>query len=100
MRTKTLSAARVPLGIVGLLLIAFALRRWNWYSTLPRTSSLRWCGNCAMAAIGFPVELGLVGYLLILGSATRGRLELQTDLMAWVLVFAGVCCNVIGAPLF
>jgi hypothetical protein len=53
-----------------------------------------------MAAIGFPVELGLVGYLLILGSATRGRLELQTDLMAWVLVFAGVCCNVIGAPLF
>jgi hypothetical protein len=100
MRKTASLFARVLLGISGPLLVAFAIHRWVWYSTIPKTSSLRWCANCAMAAIGVPVELGLVGCLFILFSASRGCLPLSANHLAyWALVVVGAC-SVIGAPLF
>jgi hypothetical protein len=51
-----------------------------------------------MAAIGVPVELGLVGGLLILLSASRGPLPRSAHHLAyWALIVAGVY-SVMGVP--
>jgi len=83
-------------GLLGIELCMFAARRWTWYCTVPKTSSLHWCGNCAMAAIGVPMELGLFGLLLLLLAASRGRPASGTEPLWWVAALIGLIVSWLG----
>lgn len=83
--------------LLGIALCIFAARRWTWYCTVPKTSPLHWCGNCAMAAIGVPMELGLFGLLLILFAGSRGRLKAGgTEALWWVATAIGLLVSWLG----
>ncbi len=57
-------ASRLPLAF-GVLSVWFAVQRWRWFHTLPRYAPARFCGNCFLAAVGVPTELGLLGLLVV-----------------------------------
>ena len=57
-------ARRLPMAF-GALGIWFAVERWSRFHTLPRHASARFCGNCFLAAVGVPTELGLLGLLVL-----------------------------------
>jgi hypothetical protein len=78
-------AVRCLLFIAGLLGIWFGVRRWLWYQTLPRHAPARFCGNCFLAAVGVPVELGLVGMLLALIVVFNVRPR-SDDFYAWLSI--------------
>jgi len=79
----------------------FAVEKWFWFQTLPKHSSARFCGNCFLAAVGIPIELGLLGLLVIaaslLGIPFRGENSIY-----WCTAAVGVFLtpSIIGVPLF
>lgn len=83
-----------------LLAIYFAVHRWLWYLSLPRRADARICGNCFLASVGAPIELGLLGIVFIL----RHLLGIRSDGSAawWLIAAFGVCTTamVIGVPCF
>jgi len=87
--------------MLGLLGIWLAVERWLWYLTLPRYASARLCGNCFLAAVGVPTELGLLGLLLVAGSFPETRLR-GTGALYWCAAALGVFLTpvVLGVPLF
>lgn len=84
------ATSRLPLAF-GVLGVWFAVARWCWYHTLPRYAPARFCGNCFLAAVGMPTELGLLGLLLACFSLLKipycGR-----NLVYW-------CCAAVGVLL-
>ncbi len=93
-------ASRIPVAF-GVLGVWFAIQRWLWFHTLPRHASARFCGNCFLAAVGVPTELGLIGLLVVAVSffkiPYRGR-----NMIYWCSTAVGVLLTpeVIGVPLF
>jgi hypothetical protein len=93
--------ARCLAVVLGTLGVSFAVNRWLWFRTLPRLADAQLCGNCFLASVGVPIEMGLLGLLLAAGSQLgipcRGR-----DLAYWSGTAIGVYFTplVLGAPVF
>ena len=65
MRSSTLRLrdyAKLSLAAFG---VWFALERWFWFLAEPRQSGVRICGNCFLGMVAAPIEIGLLGLLLI-----------------------------------
>src|SRR5258708_8726831 len=94
------AASRLPL-VLGVLGVWFALERWLWFRTLPRFASARFCGNCFLATVGVPTELGLLGLLVASGSLLKIPYR-RSDLIYWCCAALGVLLTpaVLGVPLF
>ena len=95
-------AARLMILVAGLMAIAFAISRWFWFHHLPRFASARFCGNCFLATVGVPTELGLLGILLISSLPMSRSPWRWRSLVDWLLVAAGICFTpeVLGVPVF
>jgi len=80
--------------------MAFAAHRWKWYCSVPKELSRRWCGNGTLGTIGIPLELGIVGALILLQLASGGRARVPVD--GWLLLGCGVFGTtfVVGLPFF
>jgi len=86
--------------LLGVLGISVAINRWLWYRTLPRLAEARFCGNCFLASVGVPIELGLLGAYLL--SACALNVRTNGDAFDWTCVVAGVLLTpvVLGLPVF
>src|SRR2546423_151467 len=93
-------ASRLPMAL-GVLGIWFAVERWFWFHTLPRHASARICGNCFLAAVGVPTELGLLGLLVLSVSLLKIPYR-NRNVIHWCCAAAGIFLTpaVIGVPLF
>jgi hypothetical protein len=93
-------ARRLPLAI-GILGVWFAVERWVWFHALPRRASARWCGNCFLAAVGVPTELGLLGVLVVAASIVEIP-NRNRNVIWWFCAVLGVFLTpeVVGVPLF
>ena len=87
--------------VFGLLTMGFAVERWLWFRTLPRTASARFCGNCQLAAIGVPIELALLGLLVVAASVLKYPYR-SHDFVYWCLAVFGILLTpfIWGVPLF
>lgn len=94
-------ALRVLAGVAGSAAIAFAISRWFWFHHLPRFASARFCGNCFLATVGVPMELGLLGILLVSIGMSKSPLRWRS-LLGWLLAAAGIYLTpeVLGVPIF
>jgi hypothetical protein len=91
---------RLPMAL-GIFGVWFAVERWFWFRTLPKHASARFCGNCFLAAVGVPTELGLLG-LIVLGASLLKIPKNDRSLICWCCAAAGVLLTpeVIGVPMF
>jgi hypothetical protein len=92
--------SRLPL-VFGVLGVWFAVERWFVFHTLPRYAPARFCGNCFLAFVGVPTELGLLGLLV----AAFSLLEIPycgRNVIYWCCAAVGVLFTPvgIGIPLF
>jgi hypothetical protein len=87
----------LPVGVLG---VWFAVERWLWFQTLPRLADARLCGNCFLAAVGIPIELGMLGFVMASGSLLK--IPLRSRYIAWCCAAIGVLLTpaVFGVPLF
>jgi hypothetical protein len=87
----------LTLGVLG---IWFAVERWLWFQTLPRLADARLCGNCFLAAVGIPIELGMLGF--IMASSCLLKFPLRGSYISWCCAAVGVLLTpaVLGVPLF
>jgi hypothetical protein len=94
------AARRLPL-LLAVLGLCFAVERWLGFHTLPRHAPVRFCGNCFLAAVGVPTELGMLGILLACGSLLKVPYRGEY-LVCWWCAAAGVLFTpaVLGLPLF
>ena len=92
------SGLRMAFGVLG---IWFAVERWFWFHTLPKYASARFCGNCFLAAVGVPTELGLVG-LLVLAVSSLKIPYCNRNVVLWGCAVLGIFLTpqLIGVPLF
>ena len=93
-------ASRLPMAF-GALGIWFAFERWSWFHTLPRHASARFCGNCFLAAVGVPTELGLLGLLVLAISLLKIPYG-NRNVIPWCGAAIGIFLTpaIIGVPLF
>ena len=79
----------------------FGVERWPWFRRLPRFADARLCGNCFLASVGVPSEIGLLGLLLVAVLALRVRPN-GTDILWWCCALVGVLLTpfIIGVPVF
>jgi hypothetical protein len=91
---------RLPLAF-GIFGVWFAVERWFWFQTLPRHAPARFCGNCFLAAVGVPTELGLLG-LIVLGASSLKIPKNDRSLICWCCAAVGILLTpaVIGVPVF
>src|SRR5579864_1112839 len=83
------------MAIAGMLLCWWAVVRWNWYCGLPRMSSVRFCGNCFLAYVGVPLELGSVGLILIVRALLSPTCPWsRSEVPWWLLLIFGL----LGTP--
>jgi hypothetical protein len=77
----------------------FAVDRWIWFRTYPRLVSR--CGNCFLAAVGVPFEIGLLGAVIAFAAIANIRYTRQFAALA-VCAIAGVLATpfVVGVPIF
>ena len=87
--------------LAGLAGIWLAIQGWIWFSRVPSSSYLRRCGNCFLAAAGTPLELGLLGLLLVFGHFAKAP-PVRHGMALWICAVAGIALtpDLIGAPLF
>jgi len=94
------AAKRLPIAF-GVLGVWFAIHRWLWFHTLPSHAPARFCGNCFLAAVGVPTELGLLGLLAVarslLGFPCNSRTVMYGCFAAMGILLTP---HVIGVPLF
>ena len=92
---------RVAISAAAISVIAFAIHRYVWYSNLPRLASARFCGNCFLAAVGVPIELGLLGLVSLLACRLNAPWRNQS-IFDWFLIGSGLLLTplVLGGPLF
>lgn len=93
-------AARLATAI---LLCAWALQRWHWYSALPPRSAVRWCGNCFLGTVGIPLECGVFGVFLLLHLfSPRVAVATGAKHPAWWFMIIGIAATplFLGFPLF
>jgi hypothetical protein len=93
-------ASRLPMAF-GLFGVWFAVERWFWFHTLPRHASTRFCGNCFLAAVGVPTELGLLGLLMFAGSLLKIP-YFNRNASTWFFAAVSILLTpaLIGVPLF
>ena len=68
---------------------------------MPRHAPARFCGNCFLAAVGVPTELGLLRLLVVAVSVLKIPYCVR-NVIYWCCVVLGVLLTpeVIGVPLF
>jgi hypothetical protein len=95
-----LAARWAPIFICALC-VSFAINSLVWLHGLPRSSSGRYCGNCFLAAIGVPIELGLLAVLWTLASVLNIRWR-GTNAVYWCCALVGILLTpvALGFPLF
>ena|ERR1700722_11513515 len=87
--------------LLGVLGVWFAVERWLWFHNLPRHASARFCGNCFLAAVGVPTELGVLSLVLAFGSVLKVPYR-GAYVACWWCAAVGVLFTpaVLGLPLF
>lgn len=96
-----LSVARRISVLLGVFAVWFAVERWLWFHTLPRHASPRFCGNCFLAAVGVPTELGLLGLFVIGVSFLKVRFCLEhVSYCCFAAVGVFLTPAIIGVPVF
>lgn len=91
---------RIALGLAAIL---FAGVQWAWFQRLPQSAFARRCGNCLLAAVGVPIEMGLVGLVVVAAALSGVRWGWRCrPLDGWVSVTLGTLLTpyVLGLPLF
>ncbi len=85
---------------LAVLAICVAVERWLWFQTLPRLPDARLCGNCFLAAVGIPIELGMLGS--ITASSCLLKIPFRSRFSSWCCAVVGVLLTpaVFGVPLF
>ena len=93
-------ASRLPMAF-GVLGVWFAVERLLWFHALPRHAPARFCGNCFLAAVGVPTELGLLGLIVVAVSLLKTCVS-DRNVPYWCGAALGVLLTpvMIGIPLF